>query len=127
MKPSQGMLAWLVEGGLIIGATIGHPSMMGNDSHLCYLFLFPSLFSVVFFCFFPFLSETPSSVLIKEMKSSAAAAAVDPHEAIMDDFESKLDDPYDGSESFRILRKLRSGSEDDVFEEHEQMKGLTRF
>ena len=125
-------MAWLVEGGLIIGAVIGHPKILGNSQALRFLFISPVSLSVVFFICFPFITNSPCYLMVKEFRRK------DEKDSTPNEKTKLLSKPKKSSasvesgkvfqgKSFDVLGRLRKGDEADHLVEYETIRGLLCF
>ena len=96
----------MVEGGMILGAIVGHPAVFGNISNLPYLFFFQTIFSFIFLLFYPFLSNTPISVIIDLSQKNYL-------------IKKQID--------FEVLKKFRCGNDDEIQEELLEIKSKKLF
>jgi len=104
----QAICTVFVEIGLILGSGIGDENLLGTCKFLPILFALPAVLSILFFIILPLIPEPPSWIILNKeshllKNSSQELKKIEFHEL----------------ESYKTLKKLRSGTEEDIEKEHQ--------
>jgi len=104
----QAICTVFVEIGLIMGSGIGDENLLGTCNLLPVLFALPALFSISFFFLLRWMPEPPSWIIINK----------ESHLLVKSSHDLKKTELYE-LESYKTLKKLRSGTEKDIEKEHQ--------
>lgn len=104
---------YLVQLGVVCGALIGQPFLLGSRDHLFYLFALPAVFPLAMLLAARWLPRTPLSLLVREIRCQ-------------DDDEDDDTKPLLTPPSLATLRRLRSSSHDVDAELKEMREALTK-
>jgi len=103
----QTIITIFIEFGLIMGSMIGAEDVLGKAEYLPMLFALPAIFSALFVCILPWFPQSPSWIVMNKEQNK------------LDVRDPEVD--FEELESYRTLRKLRCGSNDDVMKEYQIM------